>query len=155
MRMGAVFCFCAGWCGLLLAHSPSVSFADSSLREGAGFVRGLKSTERRLRENAGAALLFRSKKKALPLFTIPCYNIPITHKEDIPMKASTQRIWAIIGLFLIFTSIVLMLVGFFTGAAAGLLTNISLFCFVGAVAVLMFLSFKRKQAETKKSDDDA
>ena len=62
------------------------------------------------------------------------------------MNATTQRILATVGLVLIFASIVLMLVGFFTGAAAALLSNISLFCFAGAVAVLMFLSFKRKQA---------
>ena len=47
---------------------------------------------------------------------------------------------------------VLMLVGFFTGAAAALLSNISLFCFAGAVAVLMFLSFKRKQAAQAQED---
>ena len=67
------------------------------------------------------------------------------------MKASTQRILAAVGLVLIFTSILLMLIGFFTGAAAALLSNISLFTFMGAVAVLMFLSFKRKQTESVKS----
>ena len=70
------------------------------------------------------------------------------------MKASTQRILAAVGLVLIFTSIVLMLIGFFTGAAAALLSNISLFTFMGAVAVLMFLSFKRKQAESEKSGEE-
>ena len=70
------------------------------------------------------------------------------------MKASTQRILATVGLVLIFTSIVLMLIGFFTGAAAALLSNISLFTFMGAVAVLMFLSFKRKQAESEKSEEE-
>ena len=70
------------------------------------------------------------------------------------MKASTQRILAAVGLVLIFTSILLMLIGFFTGAAAALLSNISLFTFMGAVAVLMFLSFKRKQAESEKSEEE-
>ena len=70
------------------------------------------------------------------------------------MKASTQRILASVGLVLIFTSIVLMLIGLFTGAAAALMGNISLFTFAGAVAVLMFLSFKRKQAEEEKSEGE-
>ena len=70
------------------------------------------------------------------------------------MKTSTQRILAAVGLVLIFTSILLMLIGFFTGAAAALLSNISLFTFMGAVAVLMFLSFKRKQAESEKSEEE-
>ena len=70
------------------------------------------------------------------------------------MKASTQRILAAVGLVLIFTSILLMLIGFFTGAAAALMGNISLFTFAGAVAVLMFLSFKRKQAESEKSEGE-
>ena len=70
------------------------------------------------------------------------------------MKASTQRILATIGLVLIFTSIVLMLISFFTGAAANLLSNISLFTFAGASAVLMFLSFKRKQAAEEAAQED-
>ena len=70
------------------------------------------------------------------------------------MKASTQRILATIGLLLIFTSIVLMLISFFTGAAANLLSNISLFTFAGAAAVLMFLSFKRKQAAEEAAQED-
>ena len=70
------------------------------------------------------------------------------------MKASTQRILAVVGLVLIFTSILLMLIGFFTGAAAALLGNISLFTFAGAAAVLMFLSFKRKQAAEEATSED-
>ena len=69
------------------------------------------------------------------------------------MKATTQRILATVGLVLIFASIVLMLVSFFTGAAAALLSNISLFTFIGAVAVLMFLSYKRKQMAADNQDD--
>lgn len=64
------------------------------------------------------------------------------------MKATIQRILAVIGLVLIFASILLMLVGFFAGAAKALLLNISLFCFLGAVAVLLFLSYRRKQPES-------
>ena len=44
------------------------------------------------------------------------------------MKANFQRILAIVGLVLIAASIVLMLVGFFAGAAKELLLNISLLC---------------------------
>ena len=70
------------------------------------------------------------------------------------MKNTFQRIAAVIGLILIFASIVLMLVGLFAGAAKALLLNISLMCFVGAVAVLMVLRIKRKQQETEKSSDE-
>ena len=70
------------------------------------------------------------------------------------MKATTQRILAVIGLALIAASIVLMLVSFFTGTAANLLSNISLFCFAGAAAVLMFLSFKRKQAADQTTPEN-
>lgn len=70
------------------------------------------------------------------------------------MKPLFHRILAIIGLVLICASIVLMLTGFLAGAAAELLHNISLFCFIGSVAVLMFLSFKRKQAAEQAAQDD-
>ena len=70
------------------------------------------------------------------------------------MKTTTQRILAIIGLVLICASIVLMLVGFFVGSAKALLLNISLLCFGGSVAVLMFLSFKRKQAAEQAAQED-
>ena len=69
------------------------------------------------------------------------------------MKATTQRVLAVIGLVLIVASIVLMLVSFFTGAAAALMSNISLLCFGGAVAVLMFLSYKRKQMAADNQPD--
>ena len=62
------------------------------------------------------------------------------------MKANLQRIWAVIGRVLIIASILLMLVGLFAGAAKALLLNISLFCFLGAVAVLLTLSAARKKA---------
>ena len=70
------------------------------------------------------------------------------------MKANFQRILAIVGLVLIAASIVLMLVGFFAGAAKALLLNISLLCFGGSVAVLMFLSAKRKQAVEQAARED-
>ena len=71
------------------------------------------------------------------------------------MKGNFQRILAVVGLVLIVASIVLMLVGFFAGAAKALLLNISLLCFGASVAVLMFLSVRRRQAEAEKSDDEA
>ena len=70
------------------------------------------------------------------------------------MKPAYQRILAVIGLVLIFASIVLMLVGFFAGAAKALLLNISLFCFLGSSAVLLFLSFRRKQAESAQAESE-
>ena len=66
-----------------------------------------------------------------------------------------QRILAAIGLVLIFASILLMLVGMFTGAAKALLLQISLFCFLGAVTVLLYLSYKRKQLENESTDEEA
>lgn len=66
-----------------------------------------------------------------------------------------QRILATIGLVLIFASILLMLVGMFVGAAKALLLQISLFCFLGAVTVLLYLSYKRKQAENESTDEEA
>lgn len=69
------------------------------------------------------------------------------------MKANVQRILAVIGLVLIIASILLMLVGFFAGSAKALLLNISLFCFLGAVTVLLFLSYKRKETEAGEPAD--
>ena len=71
------------------------------------------------------------------------------------MKATTQRIWAVIGLILIFASIVLMLVGLFAGAAKSLLLNIALLCFVGAAGVLLALSLQRSKAEENKDENKA
>ena len=65
-----------------------------------------------------------------------------------------QRILAVIGLILILASILLMLIGLFTGAAKVLLLQISLYCFLGAVTVLLYLSYKRKQAESENSADE-
>ena len=65
-----------------------------------------------------------------------------------------QRILAVIGLILIFASILLMLIGLFTGAAKALLLQISLYCFLGAVTTLLYLSYKRKQAESENSADE-
>ena len=66
-----------------------------------------------------------------------------------------QRVLATIGLVLIFASILLMLVGMFVGAAKALLLQISLFCFLGAVTVLLYLSYKRKQLENESTDEEA
>ena len=68
------------------------------------------------------------------------------------MKANFQRVLAIIGLFLILASIVLMMVGFFAGAAKELLLNISLGCFLGSVMVLLIISIRRKQAQSEQSE---
>ena len=65
----------------------------------------------------------------------------------------SQRILAVIGLVLIVSSIVLMLAGMFMGAAKALVLNISLFCFLGAVTVLLIVSYRRKQQEAEKSAD--
>ena len=65
-----------------------------------------------------------------------------------------QRILAVIGLVLIFASILLMLIGLFAGAAKQLLLSLSLYCFLGAATVLLYLSFKRKQAEAENSKDE-
>ena len=70
------------------------------------------------------------------------------------MKPQTQRILATVGLVLIFASILLMLIGMFAGAAQKLLLSLSLYTFLGAATVLLYLSFKRKQAETEKSEDE-
>lgn len=65
-----------------------------------------------------------------------------------------QRIWAWVGLALILISVVLMLVGWFMGAAKALLLNISLICFLGAVTVLLLLSYKRKQAAADQDEQE-
>ena len=70
------------------------------------------------------------------------------------MKPTIQRILAVIGLVLICASIVLMLAGMFMGAAKALVLNISLFCFLGAVTVLLFVSYQRKQQDAEKSADE-
>ena len=69
------------------------------------------------------------------------------------MKNTLQRIMAVIGLVLMFASILLMLVGLFAGAAKALLLNISLFCFLGSVTVLLILSYRRKQEDPEKPAD--
>ena len=66
----------------------------------------------------------------------------------------SQRILAVIGLVLIVASIVLMLAGMFMGAAKALVLNVSLFCFLGAVTVLLIVSYRRKQQETENSADE-
>ncbi len=61
------------------------------------------------------------------------------------MKPQLQRILAVLGLILICASIVLWLAGLFSGAAKALLLNISLYCFLGAAAILLFIRFRRSQ----------
>ena len=68
------------------------------------------------------------------------------------MKPTTQRILAVVGLVLICASIVLMLAGMFMGAAKALVLNISLWCFLGAVTVLMIVNYQRKSVQ--KQDDE-
>ena len=51
-------------------------------------------------------------------------------------------------------TLLLMLVGMFAGAAQNLLLSLSLYTFLGAATVLLYLSFKRKQAEAEKSDEE-
>lgn len=70
------------------------------------------------------------------------------------MKTTTQRILAVVGLVLISASIVLMLVGFFAGAAKALLLNISLYCFLGAVTVLMIVNYQRKSVQDQDEEDE-
>ena len=65
----------------------------------------------------------------------------------------SQRILAVIGLVLICLSIVLMLAGMFMDAAKALVLNISLFCFLGAVTMLLIVSYRRRQQEEEKPAD--
>ncbi len=65
-----------------------------------------------------------------------------------------ERIWAWLGLALMAVSVVLMMVGLFTGAAKALLLNISLVCFLGAATVLMWLSYQRKRAAEENKDEE-
>ena len=69
------------------------------------------------------------------------------------MKNTLQRIMAVIGLVLIFVSILLMLAGLFAGAAKALLLNISLLCFLGSVTLLLILSYQRKSSDVKKEEE--
>ena len=66
------------------------------------------------------------------------------------MKA--QRILAVVGLVLMAVSLVCMIGGMFAGAAKGLVTLISLVCFLGAVVILLTLSAKRKQPDEGKTE---
>ncbi len=61
------------------------------------------------------------------------------------MKPQLQRGLAVLGLILICASIVLMLVGLFSGTAKALLLNISLYCVLGAAAILLFIRCHRGQ----------
>ena len=70
------------------------------------------------------------------------------------MKPTTQRILAVVGLVLICASIVLMLAGMFMGAAKALVLNISLWCFLGAVTVLMIVNYKRKSVQKQNDEEE-
>ena len=66
------------------------------------------------------------------------------------MKA--QRILAVVGLVLMSISLVCMIGGMFAGAAQNLLLSLSLYTFLGATTVLLYLSFKRKQPDEEKTE---
>ena len=66
----------------------------------------------------------------------------------------SQRILAVIGLVLIVASIVLMLAGMFMGAAKAFALNISLFCFLGAVTLLMIVNYQRKSAQNQDDKEE-
>ena len=70
------------------------------------------------------------------------------------MKPATQRILAVIGLVLICLSIVLMLAGMFVGTAKAMVLNISLFCFLGAVTVLMIVNYNRKAVQNQDDKEE-
>ena len=66
-----------------------------------------------------------------------------------------QRIWAVIGLVLIFASIICMMGSMFVPAAKDVLFNISFVGFVGAAGVLLALTFiRKKQQEASAKDED-
>ena len=65
---------------------------------------------------------------------------------------NAQRILAVVDLVLMGISLVCMIGGMFTGAAKGLITLISLVCFLGAVVILLTLSAKRRQADEEKPE---
>ena len=70
------------------------------------------------------------------------------------MNPTTQRILAVIGLVLICLSIVLMLAGMFVGTAKAMVLNISLFCFLGAVTVLMIVNYNRKAVQNQDDKEE-
>ena len=66
-----------------------------------------------------------------------------------------QRIWAVIGLVLIFASIICMMGSMFVPAVKDVLLNISFVGFVGAAGVLLALTFiRKKQQEASAKDED-
>ncbi|MGN0754301.1 MAG: hypothetical protein ACI4ME_07575 [Aristaeellaceae bacterium] len=66
------------------------------------------------------------------------------------MRPIHQRILAIIGLVLICASLVLMIAGLFAGDAKTPMLNIALFCFLGAVALLLMLRLEQKNEDDKQ-----
>lgn len=66
---------------------------------------------------------------------------------------NAQRILAAVGLVLMAISLICMIGGMFAGAAKGLVTLISLVCFLGAVVILLTLSARRKQAAEQESEE--
>ena len=65
-----------------------------------------------------------------------------------------QRIWAVVGLVLIFASIICMLASMFVPAAKDVLLNVSFVGFVGAAGVLLALSIIRKKQQEASSKDE-
>ena len=66
----------------------------------------------------------------------------------------SQRIWAVVGLVLIFASIICMLGSMFIPSAKDLLLNISFGGFIGAAGVLLALSAIRKKQQEKNNQDE-
>ena len=66
-----------------------------------------------------------------------------------------QRIWAAVGLVLMFASIICMMAGMFVPAMKDVLLNISFIGFIGAAGVLLALSFlRKKQQEANSREED-
>ena len=66
----------------------------------------------------------------------------------------SQRIWAVIGLVLIFVSIVCMMGSMFVPTAKDILLNISFIGFIGAAGVLLALSMLRKKQAEQNSPEE-
>ena len=65
-----------------------------------------------------------------------------------------QRIWAVIGLILIFASIICMMGSMFIPAMKDVLLNVSFVGFVGAAGVLLALTILRKKQQDADNKDE-
>jgi len=65
-----------------------------------------------------------------------------------------ERLSAVLGLILMVVSIVLMIAGPFAGTAKELMLQISLFSFLGAVAILLVLSIRRKHTSQPENKEE-